>query len=183
MKKLIVLGIVVVIIIIIGVAFFNLPQRIGLVDTPTEKLLSATPDREAAAAAMAEFESTGIDTEGIELYIFPVKGTADDPSMESVAFLVFDASEGADLFSLTENELIGYMEKLSNLGQNDENNIERVAIDYRNEGGESLLTLTAPAETIRKFANGSISREQFLEEMEGQVDFTKIISEIEGASQ
>ena len=60
LKKLIGLAVFVVIVIIVGFVFFNLPQRIGLVKTPTEKLLSVTPDREAATAIMADLQLVDI---------------------------------------------------------------------------------------------------------------------------
>jgi len=56
--------------------------------------------------------------------------------------------------------------------------IERIAIAYRDENSESLLTLTAPTETIIKFTDGSIDREEFLEEMEGQVNFVELAKKI-----
>ena len=65
MKKLIGLAIFVAIVIIIGVAFFNLPQRIGLTESPAEKLLSATLNRKAATAMMADLQTAGVNTQGM----------------------------------------------------------------------------------------------------------------------
>ncbi|MFC1917636.1 hypothetical protein ACFLXH_03185 [Chloroflexota bacterium] len=177
-KKLIFLAILVVIIIIIGFVFFNLPQRIGLVQTPTEKLISATPDREAAAAMMADLKVDGANTQGMELYVFPVIGTEDNPSDYNVAVVIIDAGQGFDFRNFSEQDLMNYMNKLSSVGQNGEYNIERVAISYADESGDSLITLTASTDAILKFADGKISREQFLEEMEGEVNLTEVAKKI-----
>lgn len=177
-KKLIGLAVFVVIVIIVGFVFFNLPQRIGLVKTPTEKLISATPDREAAAAIMTDLQATGTNIQGFEVYIFPMISTEENPSDDNVAVVIIDTGQGFDFGNFSEQDLMNYMEKLSSVGESGDYNIERVAVAYRDESGESLLTLTAPTETILKFSSGSISREQFLKEMEGQVNFGEVAKRI-----
>ena len=167
-----------VIVIIVGFVFFNLPQRIGLAKTPTEKLISATPDREAAFVIMDDLKAAGTDTRGMEVYIFPVKGTEENPSDDNVAVIVLDAVEGFDFRNFNEQDLMNYMEKLSSVGQSSGYNIERVVISYGDESGEALLTLTAPTKTILNLSNGSITREQFLQEMEGQVNFAEVAKKI-----
>ncbi|MFH1650683.1 MAG: hypothetical protein ABID87_01055 [Chloroflexota bacterium] len=178
LKKLIGLAVFVVIVIIIGFVFFNLPQRIGLAQTPTEKLISATPDREAAAAMMADLKVAGTDTAGIELYIFPVIGDEDSPSDDNVAVVIIDEGKGFDFRNFNEQDLMNYMEKLSSVGQSGGYNIERVAISYSDKSGDSLITLTASTEAILKFANGTTTREQFLEEMEGEVNIAEVAKKI-----
>ncbi|MFC1940251.1 hypothetical protein ACFLXO_06165, partial [Chloroflexota bacterium] len=177
-RRLLTLVILLVILVIVASVFFNLPQRIGLVETPTEKLLSATPDREAAVAMMADLQATGADTRGMEIYIFPVKSTEDTPSNENVAVAILDASQGFDFRNFSEADLMDYLNSLSSVGESGDYNIKRVAISYQYENGEPLMTLTAPTEIILKFANGTISREQFLEEMEGEVNFVEVAKKI-----
>ena len=167
-----------VIVIIVGFVSFNLPQRIGLVKTPTEKLLSVTPDREAATAIMADLQITGTDIKGFEVYIFSIIGTEENPSDDNVALVIIDTGQGFDFRNFSEQDLMNYMEKLSSVGESGDYNIERVVVAYRDENGESLLTLTAPTETILKFSSGSITREQFLKEMEGQVNFGEVAKKI-----
>ncbi|MFC1920254.1 hypothetical protein ACFLYQ_00840 [Chloroflexota bacterium] len=177
-KKHIVLIVVLAVIVILAIWFFNIPQRIGLVQTPTEKLISATPDREAAAAMMADLKVAGANTAGMELYIFPVIGTEDNPSDDNVAVVIIDAGKGFDFRNFSEQDLMNYMNKLSSVGQSGEYNIERVAISYADESGDSLITLTASTETILKFANGTATKEQFLEEMEGEVNLAEVAKKI-----
>ncbi|MFC1991936.1 hypothetical protein ACFLVC_04365 [Chloroflexota bacterium] len=169
-RRLITLAIVIAILVIVACVFFNLPQRIGVVQSPTEKILSTTPDREATTAMMEDLKSAGINTKGIDIYVIPYKG-----SDENVAIAVLDASQGFDVRNFSrEDAITEYLELLASLDTGGEYNIKRVAVDYKNEEGESLLTLTAPTDIITRYADGSISRQQFLKELEGQVNFVEI---------
>ncbi|MFC1961881.1 hypothetical protein ACFLWN_02405 [Chloroflexota bacterium] len=178
LKKLIGLAVFVMIVIIIGFVFFNLPQRIGLVQAPTEKLISATPDRETAAAMIDDLKAAGTNTTGIELYIFPLKVDEDNLSDDNVAVVIIDAGQGFDFRNFNEQDLMNHLEKLSSVGQSGGYNIERVAISYSDESGDSPITLTASTEAVLKFTNGTITREQFLEEMEGEVNVVEVAKKI-----
>lgn len=170
MKRLIGLGVLVVIAVIVGIVFFNLPQRIGLAETPTEKLLSATPDRETAAAMKAELASAGLNTQGMDIYVFPYK-----ENDENVVIAVLDSSQGFDIRNLTgEDAITEYLGLLANLDKGGKYDIQRVAVDYKNDEGDSILVLTAPSATITRYTSGSISRQQFLQELEGQVNFVEV---------
>ena len=169
-KKLIILVIVLVIIIIIGIIFFNLPQRIGLVKSPAEKLLSSTPERKAATEMMEELKTAGVNTKGMDIYVIPYK-----ESNENLAIAVLDGSQGFDIRNFNrEDAITEYLQLLAKLDEGGEYGIKRVAVDYRNEEGESLLTLTAPTDIISRYADSSISRKQFLQELEGQVNFVEV---------
>ena len=92
---LITLGIVFLLLLVTAIVMFNLPQRIGIVQTPTERLLSSTPDREAAGAMRTELEGLGIDTRGINLYVIPKKD-----SDKSILYAELDPSDGFNLQAL-----------------------------------------------------------------------------------
>ncbi|MDZ4231112.1 MAG: hypothetical protein U1B77_04765, partial [Dehalococcoidales bacterium] len=66
MKKLVVLAVLAVIVLIIGVVFFNLPQRIGLTRSPAEKLLKPELDNITASAMMKDLKSAGVNTQGMD---------------------------------------------------------------------------------------------------------------------
>ena len=172
-KRLIILLVIIAVIGGLAVWFFNVPQRVGLVKSPTEKLLSATPDREASTALLADLRAAGVNTQGMELYVFPL-----NDSEGSVAAVVLDASAGFDFRSLgSETGVTQHLTPLAKLGQNEEYDIKRVAVAYKDTGGKTLLTLTAPTEIIVKLADGSISLEQFLEDLEGEVNFAEVVKQ------
>jgi hypothetical protein len=127
---------------------------------------------------ISDLQAAKADTRGMDIYIFPVIGAEGEPSDDNVAVAVLNASEGFDFANFNSAELTGYLEKLAEVGESGDYNIERVAIAYLDENGESLITLTAPAETILKFSSGAITREQFLQETEGQVDFGEVVKKI-----
>ena len=172
---LITLGIVFLILLVIAIVVFNLPQRIGIVPTPTERLLSSTPDREAAEALMADLQGLGIDTRGIKLYVIPRKD-----SDQSILYVELDSSEGFSLQALGggSNPIEDAMSLLAQLDKAGEYGIERIAVNYKDENGDSLAIVTAPTEAIRGFVNGTITRQQFMQALEGKIELSKLAEEV-----
>ncbi len=175
MKKIIFL-VLIAIIVVFSVSFFNLPERIGLVKSPAEKLLEPALNERMATSMMEQLESTGINTRGMDIYVIPYK-----ESDANLVVAVFDASQGFDIRNFSrEDAITEYLELLAGLDEDGKYNIKRVAVDYKNEEGESLLTLTAPSDTITRYSEGSISRQQFLQELEGQVNFVEVAKLLTG---
>ena len=86
-----------------------------------------------------------------------------------------DAPAGFDFRSFNnERAITQYLEPLAKLDQNGKYDIKQVAANYKDKEGKSLVTFTAPTRSIMDFANGSISREQFLRDLEGQVNFVEV---------
>ena len=181
MKRLIISLVILVAVGILASWFFNVPQRIGLVDSPTDKLICYTPDRDIATLLELGLQSSGMDITSLDIYVFPVKDTKENPSPGNIAIAVLDSSNGFDLRNFGDDDITRYMESLASLGQEDEYDIERVVIAYNDEDGDSLIKMTAPTNSILDYADGKIPREQFLEELEGQfnlVEFAKKIAEL-----
>lgn len=170
-----------VLVAIVGIAcifVFDVPGRLGLVQSPAERLLDLTPDREAAANIMEDLEAAGLDTRGVQVYVFPVK-----EEEGSVALVVLNASQGFD-FSGAEDDLVtSYLAELATGGAAEQCGVEQVAIDYRNESGESLFTFTAPAEAIAAYKAGTISQEQFLSQVDADINLIGLAGEAERLSQ
>jgi hypothetical protein len=156
--------------LIAGIFFFNVPQKIGIVASPGERLLSQTPDREAAASLKADLVKAGINTQGISLYVFPEK-TSD----QNVLLAVLDSSQGFYFNNYGSQDAIsGYLKQLAELDKSGTYHIERIVLDYKDSDGESLVGLTAPVTAIRKFSQGTMSRQDFMEAIEGQVNVSKL---------
>ena len=167
------------VLIVVGIAaavFFNLPQRIGLTKSPAEKLLEQRLDRQAASEMMQDLQTAGVDTRGMEIYVIPYKD-----SDESLAVAVLDASQGFDIRNFSrEDAITKYLALMAELDEGGKYGIKRVAVDYKNEEGDSLLTLTAPSDTVVRYSDGAIDREQFLQELEGQVNFVEVARILSG---
>ena len=172
---LIFIAIVFIILLVVAIAFFNLPQRIGIVSSPAERLLSATPDREASQALTSDLQQLGFNTQGVELHVIPKKN-----SEENILYAELDSSEGFNInqFGSGGDPVTDALTILTNLDESGENDIERIAINYRDENGDSLATMTASTAVIRGFANGTVSRQEFMQELEGEVELSKLIEEI-----
>jgi hypothetical protein len=55
--------------------------------------------------------------------------------------------------------------------------IEQVAADYRDEAGNSLITVTAPRAAVEAYASGSINRKVFLAQVD--LDFSNLAGAVE----
>lgn len=153
---------------------FRVPERLGLRKPPAERLLSGTPDREAAEAILAEFEEAGVSTEGMGLYVIPVEGRR-----YNLAVAVLDAAQGFRFERAGDDDVVlGYFERLATGGAADEYRVGRVAIHYLDENGEALLSMTAPAEAIQRFARGEIGRQELMQAMEGKIDLESLSREV-----
>ena len=169
MKKKILLAILAVL-IIAAIPIFNLPQRFGLAKSPAEKLLEPRLNESIARTMKQELAAAGVNTQGMEIYVIPYKD-----SNENLAVVVLDSSQGFDINNFSQEDAITeYLEMLARLDEEGGYNVKRVAVDYKNENGKSLLKLTAPTDTINSYSDGSISRQQFLSELEGEVNFVEV---------
>jgi len=64
-------------------------ERLGLRESSAEELLSGAPDRQAAAAVVEELHQAEINTRGMSIQVFPMKGTNG-----KLAVAVVDRSQG-----------------------------------------------------------------------------------------
>jgi hypothetical protein len=152
--------------LLVGVISLDIPQKLGLTESAAERLLPDNPDRAAAAALKDELEQTGIDTHGIELYVLPFKDGAG-----SLAYALLDAGEGFQFTSGLQDPIADTLISMATSHAVQEHDIQRIAIDYRNETGERLLILTASTSAINGYANGTLSREEFMKALDGEADW------------
>jgi len=159
----------------VGAAFyFRVPERLGLRESAADRLLSGAPDREAAAAILTELEEAGVNTQGVELWVLPVEG-----EKGSLAYAILDSSQGFTFEGLSGDDPISdYLTQLASGGMAGEYGIERVALDYRGDSGDSLLVITASTEAISGFAAGTISRQEFLKEVEANANLPALVQEV-----
>jgi hypothetical protein len=173
----IVLGsLLVVLLVFAGYVVFvrtDVPARLGLREPPVERLLSGEPDRQAAQMIMEELQAGGLDTQGMYLYVLPIEGQS-----YSLAYAVLDAAGGFHFDSADGSD--GVTDLLTRMAASDTAGaygVGRVAMEYRNTAGTRILTLTAPTDIIRNFANGTISRDAFMQALEGDFDAQELYGE------
>ena len=148
-------------------------RAVGLAPPGAEELFSGSPDPIGTEAVNSILESAGVA--GAEAIVIPIAGTADQ-----IAIFTVDASvttggpssiEEADAF------LTNIMGQLAEANSSGNLAIKHVSVDYVDESGESLVALTAPQAAIEAYANGSISRREFLSQVE--IDLSKLITAAE----
>lgn len=170
-------GLVAILLVVVGLVIVlrtNVPERLGLRQSPVERLLSGEPDRQAAQQIMNELGESGMDTRGMSLYVLPIEGQS-----YGLAYAVLDASQGFHFDRTASGDsVIALLTRMASADATGAYGIGRVAIDYRNSEGIQILTLTAPAQTIRDFAEGRITREAFLQALEGDFDAQELYGEL-----
>jgi len=144
--------------------FFRIPQK--FLPSPAKELLSGTPYREEAEIVLEEARAAGIPTEGISLYILPIKGTD-----ASVAYAVLDASQGFTFASTGGlNPVSAMMQALLTGPQAEQMDIARVSLDYRNDEGKPLFVVSAPSDAILAFASGETDQAAFSAALEADIN-------------
>ena len=69
----VVLLVLAAVLILVGLWLWtDVPERLGLKESPAERLLSGPPDRQAAAEIKDELQDAGIDTTGLSLFVLPI---------------------------------------------------------------------------------------------------------------
>lgn len=161
------LGIIVIAALLIGIFVFKVPLRMGLVKPAAERMLSHTPDRETALKVMADFKQAGLNTTGVEMYVIPEKD-----SDKSVLLTVLDSSKGFHFSnSGTTDPVSDYLVKLAN--SSSAYGINRVAFEYRDSEGKSLVDVTAATDVILKYAKGQITKDAFYKAIDAKIDLSQ----------
>lgn len=143
----------------------GLLARLGLTHAAEDRQLSGAMNDAAAQELKAELVAAGFSDAGLDVAVMPLKEQG-----YNLAVVVMDASQG--FHGNASGDLI--LESFKRLATGDaagRSNIGRVALHYKDIQGNKLISLTAAARDIQAFANGAISRTEFLRLVEGQVDY------------
>jgi hypothetical protein len=169
----IILLIIVLIIAAGAILYFRVPQKIGLIKSPADRLFTVTPDSEKADAVMEDLKEAGLNTQGVEVYVMPVSGTDDN-----VAMIVLDVSKGFDFSNYSSADPV--KDFLTVLAQEQPEGINRAAVAYYDEEGKQLVAATLPTDAIVAYTEGKITDRQLMEKMNvGTEDVTGLIGEIQ----
>jgi hypothetical protein len=150
-----------------GVWLSPLSVKWGLRKSPTAKLLGA-PDRAAADMLRLEMIAGGMPADGVLSYILPIKGQD-----QKALYTIVDASQGFDLAAagvISTDALVDLMVRYANSQTVTDEKVGYIAVEYRDLTGATLSVLTAPTDIIRGFANGAVSRDEFMKALDGRVD-------------
>ena len=136
-----------------------MPEKIGLVKSPAEKLYTQPNDAEKAAVVLDSLQEAGLNTQGVEVYVMPVAGTD-----HNTAFIVLDASKG---FSFDNSGITDPIDDfIAVAAQAQLQGINRAAVTYYDENGKELLTLTLPTADVVAYSQGKITDRQLMEQVD-----------------
>lgn len=169
------IGLFVLAVIVVGALLFRVPQQLGIAPSGA-RLLVGTPDRDGAAAILAQVEKAGVDTTGLSLYVLPVTGQSG-----TLAYAVLDASAGFTFpTGSAANPLVDLFGRLVNGPAVDKAKVREVAIEYRDPTGHRLGVLTASTDVIRAFIAGQIDEKAFSAKLHGDVDPVAALQAVPG---
>ncbi len=150
---------------------FRILRRIGLQESPAQRLLGGPPDRQAAGILVNELRRAGMSTQGVQVQVLELANTG-----ERVAFTVLDASRGFDPQRPFAGDLgTDMLPDLASAAAGLD--IDRIAVYYVDEDGVPLFTITHHVEAIQALERGTISAEEFLDGLGVDFDIWQIIGE------
>jgi hypothetical protein len=138
-------------------------SAIGFIGQPADIVYGAAPDPYASAQIQETFDQASI--EGVRVYVIPEQG-----SNNQTAFIILDSAQGFDGFtdleqSATEDVVDARVDAvlvdLAERNRKENLRIVRVAIDYRDEMGESFMRMTTPMSDVEDYLAGNLSKEEF----------------------
>lgn len=169
----ILLVIVALLLVAIAGLLFRVPQKIGLVQSPAERLFTETPDGVKAAAITEGLKGAGLETKGVEVYVLPVAGTD-----HNVAIIVLDASKGFSFNSIGNTDPVKAL--LTVAAQAQQQGINRAAVAYYDETGNQLLTATLPTDAVVAYAQKKLTDRQLMEKVDvGAGDIGALITQLQ----
>ena len=151
--------VIVVILGIAGIVLFRVPQKIGLVKSPAEKMYSQAADTEKAALVVAGLQQYGVKMNGVEVYVMPVKDTD-----HNTAFIILDSSKGFNFNNSGIHDPIAAFVSIALQAQ--QQGINRAAVVYYDEQGKALLTVTAATGDVVAYSQGKMTKEQLMKKVD-----------------
>jgi hypothetical protein len=145
-------------------------RGVGILGPSAEELFAGSKDPVATEAVNTMLSAAGV--EGVQAMVIPIAG-----SDGQLAVFTIDANATAGGITTQAEAETFLTDTLSQLAQTNRDNnlgIELVAIDLLGDSGENLLAFTAPQSVVEAYADGTISRREFLSHVE--IDFSNLIS-------
>ena len=122
---------------------------------------SAAPDLAAGADVSNALIGSGV--QGASVLVIPIKGTAGQ-----IAIITLDESQGYAGFSGgSADNLQSVVKNVVQADRQGDHHIEQLSIDYRDISGQSSLSFATSMESAQAYADGSLSRQEFM----GDVNF------------
>lgn len=154
---------------VIATVVFRLPQKMGWLKGPSARFTAMTHERLTAREIVAEAESKGFRSEGVQVYVFP-KPDAD----EAVLYAVFDVSKGADMSGGRYGPVLSTLVLLGSGEKMKEHAVTHVGAEFRDEGSNLLFTAVATTADIRELVDDKITEAEFMRRVDRVLDLPNL---------
>lgn len=137
-------------------------RRLGIFGPTAEELYSGAPDPFATRVLNELLSDVGLA--GASALVIPVK-----ESEGQIAVVSLDSEQGFDGAGTAAGNEALFMSVIQRMREDNRMQmlgLERVAVDYVDENGQSLVTLTAEQSAVEALAQGEMSEDEFLKEVE-----------------
>lgn len=164
------LALLLVVVVAIGYVF-NWPRQWGWTASPSEELFATSPNPWAAEAILAELKKQDISTEGTTIYVLrSLEGTG------AVAYVLLEDARGF-VWKMRDhkdyrNAIEGLLVRVGSTKAAKRYGVVRIAVDHRDEKGVQAAVMTVPTSVAIAYGKQKISRDEFLDELKGNADFT-----------
>ncbi len=149
----------------------GLLEAVGLRKSAAQRLLSGTPDRVAQQTILAELREVGISLYGLQLFVLPMTGRDG-----SLAFFLLDESQGfMPEASFTNPRAFDALQNWLKGPTLNQFNVHRVAVEYRDRGGEHVATLTVPTADLQAYLSGRMGDDAFLKAVQGNASLSTLL--------
>lgn len=153
-------------------------QAAGLIGQPADVRYGAAPDvysSEQIQTTLGEFS-----IQGAKVYVIPEQG-----SNSKTAFIILNASDGFNGFadiapentqSDVNNRVNEILAVLVDKNRQLDMHISRVAINYRDESGETFMNLTTSMQEVEDYLAGRMTYEEFYGDL--GMDFGRVLDQL-----
>lgn len=139
-----------------------------------EELYSGAPDPFATRVVSQILMDAGIA--GARAVVIPIQGSAGQ-----IAVVTLDQSQGftgMGTASANEATMMSVIQRMREDNRMQELGVERVTVDYRDETGQCLVAITASQSALDAFAEGEMSRDEFLRNVDigpGSLSYQEVL--------
>lgn len=151
----------------------TLLRKAGVLGPSAEERYSGAADPVGTAVVGRVLQDAGF--EGVEVVVIPEKGGEGQVAVITLN----DASRlgGIDNSGGGEAQFMALVQDYARANREENLQIDTVAVDYQDADGQSLVALGIPQKAIESYADGEITRREFVQQVE--VDFSNLISPAE----
>lgn len=136
-------------------------RRLGIFGPTAEQLYSGAPDPFATRVLNQILDDIGLG--GASATVIPVKD-----SQGQIAVISLDSGQGFDGSGTgpgNEELFMSVIQRMREDNRMQMLGLERVSVDYLDENGQSLVTLTAAESAVESLAQGEITQDEFFQEV------------------